>query len=280
MEIKATDVKALRERTGAGMMDCKKALTEAGGDFAKAEKILKELGLAAAAKRAGRATNEGRIFAKVVPGCGGLLEVSCETDFVARNQDFITTGEQILDLFLKDKLSQPNAAVEEKVQETRTMIKENIELRRTRLLEAADDELIVDYVHGEGRIGVLVKIKSEKAEALKNPLIQEFAFDAALHIAAFNPLYLSKDKVSPAYIKEQEEIFTKQAENLGKPANVLAGIIKGKLNKHLSEICLLDQPFVKDDKRSVTQVMNDLGKDVGSKITISDYAYFRVGEEV
>jgi elongation factor Ts len=280
VEIKASDVKALRERTGAGMMDCKKALQEAGGDFAKAEKHLKELGLAAAAKRIGRATNEGRVFTKLTDSRAGMIELACETDFVARNTDFIAIGEQIVADVTARNLKQPDAAVEDLVQKARTTIRENIALRRIVTIDAAADETLVEYVHGEGRIGVIVKAKAEKPEAFSNPAVKEFIFNTALHIAAFNPMYLTKDKVDPAYLKEQEEIFTVQAANLGKPANVLAGIVKGKLSKHLAEICLYDQPFVKDDKRTVAQVMNDLGKEIGSKITITDYLYYRVGEDL
>ena len=280
MEIKATDVKKLREKTGAGMMDCKKALQESGGDFAKAEKILKELGLAAAAKRSDRATNEGRIFSSVKGNIGALLELTCETDFVAKNQDFINYGTDMVNYVVDNKLSEMDSTLEGKVKDALSHIKENITCKRFKYIEAADDELIVDYIHGVGSIGVLVKIKASDKAAVANDAVKEFAFDCALHIAAFNPMYLNRDSVDRKYIQEQEEIFTTQAKNTGKPENIVAGIVKGKLNKHLSEICFLNQPFVKDDKQSVEAVMKAVGKEAGAELSIAEYIYYKTGEEI
>ncbi|MDR3201259.1 MAG: translation elongation factor Ts [Spirochaetales bacterium] len=280
MEIKAEDVKNLREKTGAGMMDCKKALTQAGGDFAQAEKFLKEQGLAAAAKRSGRATNEGCVFAKVCPGRASILELSCETDFVARNADFIKLGNEIAASIAADKKAPDAPELADKVKELIATIKENMSLRRAQALEYGANSIVVDYIHGEGRIGVLVKASADKPEALQNDAVKAFVFDCALHIAAYNPLFLAEKDADPAYMKEQEEIFTKQAENLGKPANVLQGIVKGKIKKHLAEVCFLEQPFVKDDKKSVKQVLADTGKAVGTVLAIDQYVYYRVGEEV
>ena len=279
MEIRAEDVKNLREKTGAGMMDCKKALTQAGGDFAKAEKILKEQGLAAAAKRSGRATNEGSVFTKIGPGRAAILELSCETDFVARNADFIKLGKDLAQSVAGGK--DPAAPeLTGKVTELIATIKENMSLRRDQVMEYGANSVVVDYIHGEGRIGVLVKASADKPEALSNAAVKTFIFDCALHIAAYNPFFLAEKDADPAYMKEQEEIFTKQAENLGKPANVLQGIVKGKLKKHLAEVCFLEQPFVKDDKRSVKQVLADVGKQAGAALSIDAYIYYRVGEEV
>ncbi len=280
MDIKAQDVKTLREKTGAGMLDCKKALVEAGGDFAKAEKLLKELGLAAAAKRSGRATNEGRVFSYIEDGKGALLELSCETDFVARNSDFIAMGEQMTKTVVEKELTSVTEELEAKIRDAVSVIKENMSLRRFHLMKASANEMLTAYIHGEGRIGVLVKVVADKPEALKNPKVTEFAFDSALHIAAFSPMFLSREKVDQNYLQEQESIFMKQAESLGKPQNVLVGIAKGKMNKHLAEICFYEQPFVKDDKRSVRKVMEDISKEIGSTISVSDYLYYRVGEEV
>jgi elongation factor Ts len=278
--VQASDVKKLRERTGAGMLDCKNALSEADGDFKKAEKILKERGIAAASKRSGRATNEGRIFSSVETKKGGLVELACETDFVARNEDFITFGNKIVNDAVKSGSEEITPTIEEEVKELVSTMKENIKVRRIRILEAADNELIVDYIHGEGRIGVLIKIKAEDSAALEKEEVKTFAFDCALHVAAFNPTYLSKEVVDKEYLTEQEQIFTKQAEQLGKPENVMQGIVKGKLNKHLSEICFLNQGFVKEEKKSVEKIMNELSKSIGSKLSITDYAYFSVGEEL
>ena len=262
-------------------MDCKKALTEAEGDFVKAEKILKELGLAAAAKRGGRATNEGRIFTYVGADKAGILELSCETDFVARNEAFVELGEGLVHDIVKEGLAKDDEKLGARVTEAASVIKENMAIRRVDILTLDENEIVVPYIHGEsGNIGVLVKLKLHSADAAKDEKATQFAFDVALHVAAFNPAYLAEASVPAAYMTEQEEIFTKQAQNLGKPEKVIAGIVKGKIRKHLAEITLLNQPFVKDDKRSVTQVANDIAKELGGPVEITDFRYFSVGEEL
>jgi elongation factor Ts len=164
------------------------------------------------------------------------------------------------------------------VKEAIGKIKENMQLRRIVTMPVAANEVLVEYVH-DGRIGVMLRFVFGDAKAKDLPHVKEILFDCALHAAAFAPLFLSKDKVSPAFLKEQEEIFTKQAELLGKPANVTQGIVKGKVAKMLSEICLLDQPFVKDDKRKVAKVLEELSKEAGTTISIADYTYMKLGAE-
>lgn len=280
VEIKALDVKKLRERTGAGMMDCKKALVQADGDATRAERILKELGLAAARKRAGRATNEGRVFSKIQPDKGVLLEVSCETDFVAKNSEFVALGEKLTYLTME----KDNGALKEEfdflIKDAVGRIKENIELRRFKVITADPNALLVDYIHGEGKIGVLLKFSLSDVALKEEPRVKETVFDMALHTAAFAPQFLSRDRVDETYLKEQEEIFLKQAEKLGKPERVLKGIVQGKINKHLSEICLLDQAFVKNQDVKVSKVLENLGKEVGGKIEIKEYLYYKTGEEI
>jgi elongation factor Ts len=279
LDIKASDVKALREKTGAGMLDCKNALVEAGGDFQKAEKKLKELGLAAAAKRSGKAANEGRVFAKVAEGCAALVEISCETDFVARNQEFIDVGEKVTAIVAEKRLNAPTVELNDLVDDLKSRIKENMTLKRLKSIDVSDNELVADYIHGEGQIGVLVKAKVDDDKLRSNDEVKSFVFDCALHIAAYNPMYLSKEDVEADYIKEQEEVFTKQAESLGKPENVVAGIVKGKLNKHLSEIVMLEQGFVKEEKKKVSEIMKEVGKKAGGVVELTDFAYFRVGQD-
>lgn len=279
MEVKASDVKALRERTGAGMLDCKNALVNANGDFAKAEKTLKELGLAAAAKRSGRATNEGRVFSLVRDQNAALLELSCETDFVAMNADFKDMGEKLLNVIVDEGLEEPNDTTEAIVKEGISKIKENITLKRFKTMRREENELIVDYIHGEGKIGVLVKLRAESAELLSKDPVKDFAFNCALHIAAFNPAFLNRDAVDPAYLAEQEEIFQKQTANLDKPENVKAGIVKGKLNKHLSEVVMLEQGYVKEEKKKVSEVIKNVSNEAGGKVELTDFLYYRVGEE-
>ncbi len=282
MEIKASDVKNLRERTGAGMMDCKKALTEAGGDFAAAEKLLREWGMAGVEKRAGRATNEGRVFVKETAAMIGLVEVACETDFVARNADFIAAGEKMAGLVIEKGWTGPNAELEAMVKDIASVIKENISLKRVRLAKAGPGEYIHSYVHGEGKIGVIVKARADKAEAFANPKVSGFIHDVALHIAAFNPMFLDQSKPDPKWVKEQEEIFAKQVELdeklKTKPQNVIDGVLKGKLKKLMAEVCLLDQGFVKDEKQSVSAFMATVSKEAGIKLELVEYQYIKVGE--
>ncbi len=278
MEIKATDVKKLREKTGAGMLDCKNALVKAAGDFEAAERLLKEQGLAAALKKSERVTNAGMIFSKMTPDMGIMLELTSETDFVARNSLFQELGNALVAKVAEKNLSSATEELQTMVKEAVGKIKENMQLRRIITLPVGPNESLVEYIH-DGRIGVMIRFSFSEPKAKDNPAVKPVLFDCALHAAAFAPLFLSKDKIPPEFLKEQEEIFAKQAENLNKPANVLQGIIKGKLNKMLSEVCFLDQPFVKDDKRSVGKVLDDLGKQVGAKITIVDYRYVKLGEE-
>ena len=278
MEIKATEVKRLREKTGAGMMDCKNALLKVEGDFDKAERLLKEQGLAAAVKKSDRVTNSGKIFSRVLPDKGILLELTSETDFVARNSMFLELGEAIMNKVVAQKLTAPTEELQLMVKETIGKIKENMQLRRIATMPVTANEVLVEYIH-ENRIGVMLRFSLGDPKVKDSPRVKEVLFDCALHAAAFAPLFLSRDKVSPAFLKEQEEIFAKQAENLGKPPNVLQGIIKGKLNKLVSEICLLEQPFVKDDKRKVSKVLEDLSKEAGTTIGIVDYTYMKLGAE-
>jgi len=281
MAINPLDVKKLRDKTGAGFGDCKEALEKAGGDFAAAEKVLKEKGLAAVAKRAGRSATEGRVFASVTGTHAGVLEISCETDFVARNAEFISTGQSILDTLVKSGASSPDTAAQSKLSELAVKTKENLGLKTFRTLTVGPGETVVQYIHGEGRIGVLVKVKAADAAKAADPKLQQFGFDLALHAAAFNPTYLNRTKVDAAWLKEQEEIIrVRDADQLvGKPENVVTGIMKGKVEKFLKQISFVDQPFVKDDKITVTQAAEKLGKELGTKIDIIDFIYVQVGLE-
>ena len=159
-DVKPADVKKLRDKTGAGMLDCKKALVEAEGDFAKAEKLLKEQGLAAAEKRSDRATNEGRVFTKIENGKAGIIELACETDFVARNENFINAGTELLDSIVEGNLNTLTPELEENVKLVISRIKENISIKRFKTYELAENEFCMDYIHGDGGIGVLVKLSA------------------------------------------------------------------------------------------------------------------------
>jgi elongation factor Ts len=281
MAISPLDVKKLRDKTGAGFGDCKEALEKAGGDFAAAEKHLKEKGLAQVAKRAGRTATEGRVFTAITGSFAAVLEISCETDFVARNPEFVKTGQAILDGLVASGASAPDAASDAKLKDLAVITKENLSIKTYKVLKAAAGETVVQYVHGEGRIGVLVKVKVADAGKVTDPKVQQFGFDLALHAAAFNPTYLDRSKVDQAWLKEQEEIMrTRDADQLvGKPDNIVAGIMKGKVEKFLKQISFVDQPFVKDDKLTVTQAADKVGKEIGSKVELVDYAYVQIGLE-
>jgi len=277
MEIKASDVKALRDKTGAGMMECKNALTECNGDPAAAEKLLKEKGLAAVEKRAGRATTEGLVLIKVEGKKAVIGELTCETDFVAKNVDFIALGDKILNQAFDKGITEVVPELSNMVLDLATKVRENMSLSRLVALTAGADEYIAKYIHSDKKTGVLVMLKADKAEIFANKLVQDFAYDCCLHIAAFTPLYADASAIDKAYITEQTEIFTKQVADLEKPENVKAGIVQGKIKKHLADICFLDQAFVKDDKMSVSKKMEEVGKAAGGKITLSKMVLFQLG---
>jgi len=283
-EISAADVKKLRDMTGAGPMECKNALVSTGGDFAKAEKILKEKGLAALEKRTGRATNEGKIFVKISNdgSAAALVELSSETDFVARNPDFIALGGAIADKVLEKNLAAPDDELNGMVQELAAKIRENMGLKRLCLVKASSNEYLTYYIHGDGNIGVVVKCESDKPEIFKNEEVKSFIFSVALHIAAFNPAAIDRGKIDQGWLKEQEEIFKAQMQKdeklKGKPENVLAGILQGKVNKYLCEICLLEQGYVKDEKLTVAKAVEECAKKAGAKLAVNGYVYYKVGQ--
>lgn len=283
MAISASDVKKLRDTTGAGMLDCKKALEEAKGDFAEAETILKKMGLAAVAKRADRGTVEGRIFTAVTAKQAAIVELGCETDFVARNADLVKTGDEIVKLVAEKNLKAEDAGLGEKVTAVAAVIKENITLRRADTIAVAADEVVESYLHGEAAtVGVLVKFKLAKADLAKNEAVKTFIHDVALHAAAFKPQFLKESAIPASYLAQQKEIFeglVAQDEKLkDKPANVRQGAIDGKLKKLVKEICFVDQPFVKDDKKTVAQMCADIGKTAGGSVELVDYRVFTKGE--
>ncbi|MDR2135762.1 MAG: translation elongation factor Ts [Treponema sp.] len=285
MAVSAEDVKRLREKTGAGMMECKKALVDSGGDFEQAERLLKEKGLAALEKRSDRATNEGKIFVKTAGNAAVLVELASETDFVARNPDFIALGADIAGRVLEKGYTGVNDELSALVQDLATKIRENMSLKRVKVLKAGPGEYLTQYIHGDGKIGVAVKLGSDKGDLFAGQKAKDFAFTIALHIAAFNPMALSRDKIDGAYLKEQEEIFRKQMEGDEKLSAMKESkpeqfekILRGKVNKYLQEVCLLDQGYVKDEKMTVAKALETFGKESGALVDIRDYAYFKVGQ--
>ncbi|MDR2516848.1 MAG: translation elongation factor Ts [Spirochaetaceae bacterium] len=286
MDITAADVKKLRDKTGAGPMECKKALLETDGDFDRAEKLLKEKGLAAVEKRADRATNEGKIFIAVTAdrSRAALVELSSETDFVARNPEFIELGGKVAEKALAEGITAPTEALSGMVTELATKIRENMNLKRLAVVTAGNGEYLTSYLHGGGAIGVAVKIAADSPAALEKEEVKSLAFNLALHIAAFNPLALDRTGVDQGWIQEQEQLFRRQMEGDEKFGRMketkpdqFEKILQGKVNKLLQESCLLEQGFVKDEKLSVEKVLAETGKAAGSALRVAEYVYYRVG---
>lgn len=277
MDIKAADVKALREKTGAGMMECKNALVQCNGDAAAAEKLLKEKGLAAVEKRANRATSEGRIFVKTNGSKLVICEVTCETDFVSKNAEFIEVGEKIAETALAKNITSVTQELSDMLLNLATKIRENMMVKRLELIDIPAGTVCSHYIHSDAKTGVVVLIKADPANASQNETLKEFAYNCCLHIAAFTPAYIRKEEVDAAYIEEQKDIFAKQVAELDKPENVKAGIIQGKISKHLADICFVDQPFVKDDKLSVAKKMEQIAKEIGASLTLSKVVTYLLG---
>ena len=277
MAITAAGVKALREKIGAGMMECKKALTECNGDIAEAEKSLKEKGLAAMAKRSERATSEGRLFIRQDGNKIAVIELTCETDFVAKNADFIAVGEKMLDVTLTKGYTKVEAEHEEILEPLKVSIRENMKVAKVEVFDVPATASAAYYVHSDFKTGAVVIVDGSTADTVKT-----FAKDCCLHIAAFTPSYTSKKDVPQSYIDEQKEIFKAQMDQdekmAGKPENVKEGILQGKINKHLAEICFEDQMFVKDDKKTVTANLAATGKEVGATLSFAVAKLFVLGK--
>ncbi len=269
MEIKASDVKALREATGAGLMDCKKALTEANGDAKEAEKILKEKGLAAVAKRAERATSEGRVFVRTQDKKIALIEVTCETDFVANNADFIAAGEKLLDITFANGYTQVEQAHKDVLLDLATKTRENMTVAKVNVINVPDNAVAETYVHSNFKTASAVVVKGSTADAVK-----QFAHDCCLHLAAFTPAYIYQKDVPQSYIDEQTEIFKGQMDQdekmASKPQNIKDNILKSKVAKHVAEICFVDQMFVKDDKVSVAKKLEEVSKAAGATLEFGE----------
>jgi elongation factor Ts len=279
MAISAADVKQLRDRTGAGMMDCKKALTEAGGDMDEAVKILRTQGLAAASKKAHRAASDGTI---VVVGDSSrmvVLELNCETDFVARNPKFQEFAEALAAQALDSKVSgvdelrsQPftgdqSHTVEEMVSQQVATIGENIVLSRLERVESAAGNHLSSYVHGGGKIGVVVE-GSETAS-------EEVLHDVALHVAATEPRFTHREEVTDDVLQTEKEIALQQAISQGKPEHIAEKIVIGKMEKFFEQEVLLEQPFAKDTSKSVAQYLREAA---GDDATVARFVRFKLGE--
>ncbi len=291
MAFTAQDVKNLREMTGVGMMDCKKALTEADGDIDKAVEWLREKGLAAAQKKAGRIAAEGVAYADVFGKTGVVVEVNAETDFVAKNDTFVEFTKNVasvianenpadVDALMACKYPGGSLTVEQMQQEKVLVIGENIKIRRFVRYETG---LSVPYVHMGGRIGVIVNMDVPAGLESNNDVI-ELGKDLAMQIAAMNPLYRDKSDVDPSVIEKEKEILLIQAKedpkNATKPANIIEKLVMGRIGKYYEENCLMQQSFVKGDKISVEQHVAEVSKAVGNKISINGFTRFEKGEGI
>ena len=288
MAFTAKDVQALREMTGVGMMDCKKALTEADGNMDKAVEILREKGLAASQKKAGRIAAEGMAYAAVVDGVGVVVEVNAETDFVGKNEKFVDFVKGVAAVVAKEKpadlddlMAKPygnGRTVQEEQQEMVLVIGENIKVRRFAFFT---EGVSVPYNHAGGKIGVLVNL--EVSAGLEDK-VTEVGQDMAMQIAALNPRFLDKSQVDQATLDEEKKILLVQMENdpkmASKPEKVREGIVTGKLGKFYKENCLLQQEFVKDSSVSVEQYMANAAKALGGTITLKNAVRFEKGEGI
>ena len=292
MAITAAMVKELREMTGAGMMDCKKALTEADGNMEKAVEVLREKGLAASAKKAGRIASEGmvEIFLSEDNKVGAIVEVNSETDFVAKNQVFrdyvAAVAKQAaestaadIDAFFEEKWAlDTQFTVKEALSQQVAVIGENLNIRRFERYTKAQAGKLVSYIHGGGRIGVMIELACEnEAEELV-----ELGKNIAMQIAALNPKFITEADVPAEFIAKETEILTAQAmndpKNAKKPENIIAKMIEGRLKKELKEMCLVEQPYVKDTDMTVQQYIDSVAKVVGAPISIARIVRFETGD--
>ena len=274
-QITAAIVKELRERTGAGMMDCKKALVATEGDMEKAIDFLREKGLSQAAKKAGRVAAEGAVVAYVTEDgkTGAIVEVNCETDFVGKNENFQALAKSIAELIVKTNPADVDAllasemegkTVKDVVTEAIAKIGENISVRRFVRYESAEGK-VYSYIHGGGKIGVLVDMTGGDAELGK---------DIAMQVAAANPQFLNRNEVPDSELEHEKDILTEQARNEGKPENIIAKMVMGRINKYYKEVCLVDQEFIRDGDLTISKLLKSKNADVAR------FARFQLGEGI
>lgn len=285
--ITAQSVKELRERTGAGMMNCKKALTETNGDLEKAVELLREKGLAAAAKKAGRVAAEGLVktFISSDNKKAAIVEVNCETDFVAANDQFIAFVDKIAELVVNTTAStveelgavkfDGDKTVQESLTELIATLGENMTVRRFERF-SVEKGVLQTYIHGGGRIGVVVELASEN----DSPVLVDLAKELCMQVAAANPLFLDKSSVDQDAIEKEKEIYRVQALNEGKPENIVDKMVMGRIQKYYKEVCLVDQPWVKDADKTITKLVEEKSKEAGSQITVTKFTRFERGEGI
>lgn len=287
--ITAQMVKVLREKTGAGMMDCKKALTESNGDADKAVEILRERGLAAAAKKSGRIAAEGLVVTYISEDgkSASVVEVNCETDFVAANEEFIVLANNVAKQALTSKAETVEELVEEKyIADANITIKdavtgliarlgENMNVRRFTKF-SVESGVVQSYVHGGGKIGVLVKLEC----ANTSDVLSVVGKDLGMQVAAANPLFLNKDFVDNETLNKEKEIYKVQAMNEGKPENIAEKMVQGRIQKYYKETCLIEQVWVKNSDYTITKYLQQESKNIGAEITCTGFVRFERGEGI
>ena len=290
--IAAKDVAELRARTGAGMMDCKKALEEAGGDMGRAAEILRAKGIAKAEKRAGRTTSQGVVAALLLPdgSAGAMVEVTCETDFVARNDDFQKAVSELLNqvmatepMGLEAFLAQPAAGphgqtVADQVKELTAKTGENVALRNAVKYAPGHSGAVGLYLHHNRQVGVLVELECGSEGVARGSGVQELARELALHIASADPIAVRGEDIPSDVIDRERRIAEEQVEQEGKPEAVRGKIVEGKIKKFLSERALLNQLWVKDDKKTIGQLVDAVSKPLGDAVTVTRFTRLKVGE--
>ncbi|MDB6066757.1 MAG: Elongation factor Ts [Pedosphaera sp.] len=274
-EITAATVGKLREMTGAGLMECKKALTEANGDHDAAVTILRKKGAASAEKKASREANEGVIAQSIQPGArsGILVEINCETDFVARNEGFRAFCDEVA----RTLLANPKADLEAARTAQVAKIGENIQISRFHRMEVTGNGMVAAYIHTGSKVGVLVEVGSGKEATTANEEFKQLVRDITLQIAAGHPFVVSREQIDPAVVAKEKEIATEQVKN--KPPQAIAGIVAGKLEKFYQGYCLVDQGFVKKNSEiTVKEHVASVAKHLGDEIVIRGFVRFQVGE--
>ncbi len=284
MAVNAQDVKQLRERTGAGMMDCKKALQETGGDFKQAVRYLREKGLAEAKKRSGREAKEGRVTVVFSEDGGAALmvEVNCETDFVARTEQFSEFVQQAARKLLASGETDMDAVpgeVEREVKKAAASFGENVLLRRFVRFDKTDPDRSVfnSYIHLGGKVGVLAEYLVDGPR--DHPDVQEFMKNVSLQIASMEPVSISREDIPEQVLEEQKAIYRRQAGESGKPDHILEKIVEGKLSKFFAEACLLEQKYVKDSSLTIDQYRKSVQDRAGVQVRPSRFERFKLGED-
>ena len=287
--ITASLVKELREKTGVAMMECKNALKETEGDIDAAIKILRERGEAKAEKKASRDANEGIIVAALAESgkSGVLVEINCETDFVAKNENFqafvgevaaTVLASDVTDLEAAKALPKGDETLEGFIKTKVLEMGENLQFRRFERLTLNGEGAVASYIHLGGKVGVLIEVSAEKAETASSDVFKDLVKDLTLHIAATSPAGLKREDIPAELVESEKDIFRKQMEGAGKPADILEKIIEGKLGKFYSERCLLEQGFVKEPDTSIKSLLEANGKDLGDTITVNSFLRFGLGE--